>query len=165
VWRRRGPLFVYPVLPAPRTAVLSTVFRGGGAVRIFDPASPALIDDLKKFAPESVAATLPQLDALAGSITLSHALIVLRSESDSRLADSDYDHLWRAFRVPAFEQIVAEDGTLLAAECEAHDGLHIESDRLSRDPHEIDESACPCGRPGARIARRKQRGVAAGVSI
>jgi hypothetical protein len=28
--------------------------------------------------------------------------------------------------VPVFEQILADDGSLLAMECEAHDGLHVE---------------------------------------
>ena len=36
-----------------------------------------------------------------------------------------------AFRVPVFEQVIGKSGKLLAAECEAHDGLHVASPALS----------------------------------
>jgi hypothetical protein len=147
--------------------VLSIAFRRRGAVRIFDPAQAGWRDAVRAFAPEAVAGTLEQLETLAGVVELTHAAIVLRSESDPRLTEAERERLWRAFHVPAFEQMVAADGTLLAAECEAHDGLHIASPRLVTPADQIDSSPCPCGRPGARLlsAGRRSRAIAAGKTI
>jgi hypothetical protein len=61
------------------------------------------------------------------------------------------DRLWRKFRVPSFEQIIDEDGTLFAAECEVHCGLHIESARFAVGDHEIDREPCACGRATPRL--------------
>jgi hypothetical protein len=48
--------------------------------------------------------------------------------------------------VPVFEQIIAHDCKLLAAECEAHDGLHVLAalDRAMASGI-IEESPCACG--------------------
>ena len=59
---------------------------------------------------------------------------------------AERERLWRAFRVPVFEQIIAPDGELLAAECEAHDGLHIEISGLPWDGYRLERAACGCGR-------------------
>ena len=137
----------------PRCAVLvggfrSRAFRSGGQVRVF---REGWSDEAAKFEPQAIAATLPQLDALAGSVTLTHAVIVLRKQWEPGLNEAERDRLWRAFRVPAFEQIIAEDCKLLASECEAHDGLHIESAKLAVGDHEIDRSVCPCGKTTPRL--------------
>jgi hypothetical protein len=59
-----------------------------------------------------------------------------------------------------FEQIVGRSGVLIAAECEAHHGLHIESEIVRArwretqridETHRIEESRCACGRTTARI--------------
>ncbi|HTS77686.1 MAG TPA: hypothetical protein VMG40_15860 [Bryobacteraceae bacterium] len=169
MWRlwARKPVFVYPVPPAPKSAVLSSVFRRRGAVRIFDPAQAGWRDAVRAFAPGAVAGTLEQLETLAGVVELTHAAIVLRSESDPRLTEAERERLWRAFHVPAFEQILAADGTLLAAECEAHEGLHIASPRLLPPADQINPAPCPCGRPGARLfsAEGRSRAIAAGKTI
>jgi len=52
--------------------------------------------------------------------------VVLTSLGDSPLEDHHRELLWRAFRVPVFEQLRGWDGAILARECEVHDGLHIE---------------------------------------
>jgi hypothetical protein len=76
---------------------------------------------------------------------------VIARPGEPRLNDTDRDRLWRAFRVPIFEQIVGRAGELLAAECEAHDGLHIESPRLKIEGLPIDASPCACGRKTPRL--------------
>jgi hypothetical protein len=53
--------------------------------------------------------------------------------------------------VPLFEQVIGKSGKLLAAECEAHDGLHVVSPDLSLHGEPVDESPCPCGRKTPRI--------------
>ncbi|HEV3342634.1 MAG TPA: hypothetical protein VG125_19840, partial [Pirellulales bacterium] len=68
------------------------------------------------------------------------------------LTEEDRERLWRAFRVPVFEQRIDESGCLLAAECEAHDGLHIEARELHPRPGEVLETApCGCGRTTPRL--------------
>ena len=108
-------------------------------------------EDAARFEPQAIAATLSQLDALAGSVTVTHALIVLRKQWEPRLNEAERDRLWRTFHVPLFEQIIAEDCTLLASECEAHDGLHIVSSKLAVGDHEIDRSMCACGKTAPRL--------------
>jgi hypothetical protein len=146
VWFSRKARFFYPIPPAPRTAVLSTLYRSRGAIRTFeDPAA------VRAFGPQAIAGKLPQIESLAGVVELTHAVIVFREESEPRLTDQERDRLWRAFHVPVFEQIVAADGTLYASECEAHDGLHIESRGFAVADNEIDRTPCACGRSTARL--------------
>ena len=38
------------------------------------------------------------------------------------------DRLWQAFELPVFEQLHGFDGELLASECEAHEGMHLETE-------------------------------------
>jgi hypothetical protein len=136
---------MYPIPPAPRTAVLSAVFRSSGAIRVFPDFS-----GISAFEPEAMAGTLAQIESLAGVVKLTHALVLLRSESEPGLTEAGHDRLWRAFRVPVFEQIIASDGRLLAWECEAHTGLHIES-HFSAGDREIDRTPCGCGRSTPRL--------------
>jgi hypothetical protein len=141
--------FAYPVPPAPPTAVLKPWFRPRGLIRVFPQGWDA---SAANFAPCAIAGTWPQIENLfAEKIpSLTHALIVLSQPDDLLLSAAQRDKLWRAFRVPVFEQIIGEYGTLLAAECEAHDGLHIESPsfttKLPRD-----ESPCGCGLKTPRL--------------
>lgn len=107
-----------------------------------------------RFAPAAIAATPAQLDALrAVSIpSLKNALIALVCPGEPRLSDEARERLWRAFRVPVFEQRIDHSGRLLAYECEAHDGLHIEASGAGPHQGEIVETArCGCGRATARL--------------
>ena len=72
------------------------------------------------------------------------------------------ERLWKAFRVPVFQQVVTRSGVLLAAECEAHDGLHMESSKFVAIGLPLDRTPCGCGRkdspaevPGASGRRRR----------
>ena len=47
--------------------------------------------------------------------------------SGPAITDRHRDLLWRAFRVPVFEQLRNWEGEVIARECEAHDGLHLVS--------------------------------------
>jgi len=147
--------FVYPISPAPRTAVLVAWFRAarlpGGPVRVFpDGWNP----EAAAFAPAAAAGTFEQIRALTQIPipSLTHALIVLARPGARRLTENDRECLWRDFRLPVFEQIIGPSGDLLAAECEAHDGLHVESSDLPLERETVDTSPCPCGRTTPRIA-------------
>jgi len=137
-WQTRRQPFISPLDPTPRTAVLVPWFRSSRAAQ---PISA-----------QAIAGTLEQLLALAGTAAPTHAVIVVGRAHNPRLGESDRDRLWQAFRVPVFEQIIGRTGELLAAECDAHDGLHILSSKLDVERERIDASPCACGRKTPRLA-------------
>ena len=148
---------MYPVQPAPRTAVLIAGFRSKGPIRVF---AEGWTEKTARFDPQSVAGTLDQLYALRRTARPTHALIVVRREWERAVIDADRDRLWRAFGVPVFEQIVDANSSLLAAECEAHDGLHIEGRSWMAGDHEIDRTPCPCGKQSPRLVDRAKVQIA-----
>jgi len=170
--------FIYPVPPAPRTAVLVPWFRNIFGDGFRDAVTSAFPDAASskwgatlfaaqpirvfregwgiaaaEYAPAAIAGTCEQLRELTPwrIPSLTHAVIVLARPDGKRLSDLDRDRLWRAFQVPVFEQIVALSGELLAFECEAHDGLHVESPDLPLDGETLFVEPCPCGRKTPRI--------------
>jgi hypothetical protein len=179
LWGRSLEPFVYPVAPAPRTAVLAAwfnqtwlnqavfrptafrpaVFKPPAFRPTLLPSSPIRIfrngwgPEAEHFQPAAVAATLTQCRKLSRILipSLTHALIVLERPGAARLSEADRDLFWRAFRVPVFEQIIGPKGQLLAGECEAHDGLHLEAPGLRIDAQLVDMSLCPCGRKTPRF--------------
>ena len=117
--------------------------------------------DAEAYRPAAIAGTWRQMEALLESriASLTHALIVLARPRDLLLTAEQRKELWRAFRVPVFEQIIGENGALLAAECEAHAGLHIESPKLELAGRAIEQSPCGCGRNTSRVTGRPRIGV------
>ncbi len=157
---RRKAAFVYPVPPAPPTAVLVPWFkspwfaRAHGLVRAFDGWGV----EAAGYRPSAIAGTWPQLEALltVKVESLTHAVLVLARAAGDLLSVEQRQQLWRAFRVPVFEQIIGENGALLAAECEAHAGLHIvsqelESPKLKVAGLSIESGPCGCGRNTPRV--------------
>jgi hypothetical protein len=149
-WRKK-PVLVYPLPPAPRIAVLAAGFRSSGNTRVFENGwSPVVAG----FAPAAIAATPAQLHALLSTPipSLRNAVIALVRPGEPRLSEEDRELFWRAFLVPVFEQRIDESGCLLAAECEAHDGLHLEAPGLAPREGEVLEIApCGCGRTTPRL--------------
>ncbi len=101
---------------------------------------------------------------------LNRAVFVLTDCRDVPLRDETRITLWQAFGVPAYELLLGDGGVLLAAECEAYEGWHIEngvtfssvggqlwySTRRGRSggtglTGDVQEQPCPCGRAGKRI--------------
>jgi hypothetical protein len=171
--------FVYPVPPAPRTAVLVQWFAASPldslSPWISNPVDEALRRaklpgnitlasstrifregwgvEAAKYEPAAIAATHRQFQDLMGwrIPSLTHAVIVLSRPEERRLREEERERLWRAFGVPVFEQIIGVHGELLAAECEAHDGLHVESPFPQLDDEALCDTRCPCGRTTPRI--------------
>lgn len=110
-------------------------------------------EEAAHFEPSAIAATIDQIRVLGWVLipSLTHALVVLERPGSPRLTEQDRNAFWRAFRVPIFEQIIGPSGQLLAGECEAHSGLHIEGSGLHLTRSMVDTSACPCGRKTARF--------------
>ncbi len=124
-----------------RTAILSPNFTPGIHCRTFpNPWVPAL----SRFEPEVVAGPVDTLRAFAGAIQrgatwippLRYAVIAFTGILGGPLSTEDRDLFWRAFGVPVYEQFFGFGDDMLAAECEAHAGLH-----LSRDAAYFEKSA------------------------
>ena len=153
---RRKSVFRHPMDPAPRTAVLSACFRrprlrSNHLVRVFPE---GWSEEVSAFAPAAIAASRQQLLGLAAigrPPVLTHAVIALAGPGDPMLSSAERARLWTAFRVPVFEQIIGKDGELLAAECEAHDGLHIETPGLPWTGYRLELAPCGCGRKTPRL--------------
>jgi hypothetical protein len=147
-WRKK-PALVYPIPPAPLTAVLVDGFRSAGNIRVFEN---GWSEDAASYSPAAIAATLAQLHALPSIPSLRNAIIALVRPGEPNLSEDDRERLWRAFRVPVFEQRIDAACTLLAAECEAHDGLHIVCPAvLPRDGEILEAAPCGCGRTTPRL--------------
>lgn len=123
--------FSFPLAPPARIAMLGGGFHLGRNIREFD------VEDivwLHSYAPEALVLALDPALSLADRKSrglfelqsLKTAIVVLTSLADSPLADHHRDLLWQAFGVPIFEQLRGWDGTVIARECEVHDGLHID---------------------------------------
>ena len=149
-WGKK-PVLAYPIPPAPPTAILVDCFRSSGNLRVFEKGWSA---EAAQFAPAAIAATPAQLDALSAEQipSLRYAVIALVGANEPRLTESDRERFWRAFRVPVFEQLIDKKGGLLAAECEAHDGLHVESTGVAPRAGEVIEATpCGCGKTSPRL--------------
>ncbi len=146
-WRKK-PVLVYPIPPAPPTAILVDGFRSAGNSRVFENGWDQAAET---FAPSAIAATPAQLDALPPIRSLRHAIIALVRPGEPPLTEDDRERLWRTFRVPLFEQRIDESCHLLAAECEAHDGLHIESELPPKEGEILETAICGCGRTTPRL--------------
>lgn len=143
-------------------ALLDDGFRIDENIRSCSP------DDLvwlRSYAPEALVAPLDLALSLADRMrrgildlpSVRTAIVVLTSGEDSPLSDDHRDLLWRAWGVPVFEQLRGSDGTVIARECEVHDGLHVETpqDPLlgARAELEIVSGVCECGAETPRLRR------------
>lgn len=159
---RRMP-FVHPIHLRVKTAVFVPVFRSSELAPVFlDGWGP----EIEAFEPEAIAASKAQLAAIAAAGCvgeLAHGVVRIARPGERWLTEAERESLWDAFRAPVFEQVVDRSGAVLAQECEAHDGLHIESMVFSRElaakGYYIENEKCGCGRPALRLRqpRREER--------
>ena len=172
--RTRSPRL--PILSAPglRIAQLSTATSVAGA----EPFPPERWSNLKTYAPNVLVGPSSVLQRLAERIdmhtleltSVDHAILVLTEIGDKPLSDTTRVILWQHFGVPVYELYGDSKGALLAAECEAQDGWHVELGVrffvqagdlfLQSSPHKsirtglrhfLDESPCACGKSGLRL--------------
>jgi hypothetical protein len=129
--------FPYPITPCPPMAVFPPYFAPNEQALALVSTIAAPIDVIRAIDPSEWMPEFP--------------LIVLSRLDDSLLGEEDRDFIWNTFGVPVFEYLLDGDGRILARECEAHEGLHIERLPESREVEMIEE-ACACGTPGARLS-------------
>jgi hypothetical protein len=179
--RKNPPIELpFPVSPALRLAQLSP----GAKFANVQPVVLKHWDDLQALAPNVVVGSLSEMQRLAdhaarGSIdasSIDHALVVLTRYGSKPLNDIARVMLWQSFGVPIFELYLSLDHSLLASECEAHEGWHLTPGvgLASLDTGELildgagnsglrtglraslDETPCPCGRTSPRILEIEQ---------
>ena len=162
-------------LPFPATPKLRVVQIGKG--RLFDDVQyvPATQwDQLVSLRPNVLAGPALDLQAIGeiGDGTVDHAIFALTGPGDQPVSDVLRVILWQKFGVPVYELLLDGSGCIFAAECEAHDGLHLDSEttaaifaggelvlshRRRGKLHTgfsavIESSECACGMPGLRIS-------------
>lgn len=134
--------------------------------------------DLETFGPNIVIGYGFDLERLADSIAnkefgspaVDRAVFGLTDCGSNPIGLKLRDKIWQAFNVPVYELIIAPGCRLLAAECETHDGWHlqpgthaylVEGEVVCDLPPltnlhtgftgEIDVVPCACGRPTPRL--------------
>jgi hypothetical protein len=158
--RTQPQQFTFPLSGPVRVALLEEGFRTDANVRTCSPYDMA---GLRSYAPEALVAPLDLALSLAdrkrrGMLDLPSvctAIVVLTSCEDSPLIDDYRDLLWRAWGVPVFEQLRGADGTVIARECEVHDGLHLVGNSLGYNSAELEvvSEVCECGAESPRLRR------------
>lgn len=88
------------------------------------------------FRPQAIAGPFGALKRLAcdvrsGRVSVARTVcrVIVHSPVDHELLrETDREFLWQALGFPVFEQVRGFDGELLAWECEAHAGLHVNAE-------------------------------------
>lgn len=128
--------FRSPLDHTPRTAILTRGFEPSSQVRIF---ADNRGKNLKRFGATALAAPISKLRELAAAIEsghdemqrLRHFVVSFTGTDRGEIHEADRERFWRVFQVPVFEQRLGFDGRVIAYECEAHHGLHIETQRAA----------------------------------
>jgi hypothetical protein len=175
--RPTGPkriLLPFPADPKVRIAQLTESPRFAGVESFI----PERWLELESFRPRVVIGAAVDLKRLAEQVDLGivdlacvdHAVVVLTACGSKPLSDVLRVVLWQSFGVPVFELFVGPDKTLLAFECEAHEGWHLEpgvelgafGEELILDSPgnyglrtglsgRLLKETCPCGREAPRL--------------
>jgi hypothetical protein len=92
---------------------------------------------------QALAGTFDELARAAARGAEARRAVYALTTEDAPLSDGERDELWRLFQVPVYALLMERGGRVAGWECEAQNGLHIAQGE--------GESACACGRPGARL--------------
>lgn len=160
-------------LPVPvRAAVLLAGFAETTAVRVFPDGWSR---EVEQYEPQLLAAPLAALRLIAARAasrriwlgSLDSAVVAFTGPSEPCLTEGDRDFFWRVFQVPLFEQYLDAAGRLLAAECDAHQGLHLRrrGTAVADLDGRIETAPCPCGRPGPRLFRPRDTAAPARAAM
>jgi hypothetical protein len=176
----------WPHPPAQRAAVLMERIRERAGVRVFWEAH---LSSLLRFCPDTLAGPVSELRRLAEAAEdrakrvprPSQSVIAFSVLPQALLTEAVREQFWRVFQVPVFGQVLSPSLALLAWECEAHEGYHVQTDgaifesiSVGGEPEllvtslvdrrrpvlrlatglagRLDRSACGCGLAGVRLA-------------
>lgn len=165
----------FPAAPNLRVAQLTVPGAAFDSIRSFPR---DCWDELEEYRPHVLVGSTADLQRVAelarrnvlDLTSVDRALFALTCCGDQPLRDVSRVVLWQAFGVPVYELFIGAGGALLASECQAQEGWHVESGaRFSlmnrelvvrtRDRIEtptgltarLESKLCPCGRAGMRI--------------
>ena len=85
---------------------------------------------------------------LCGSVATRAVFLELR-DSSPWIADSERELLWRLFEVPVLGVLVNQRQEVLAYECEAQYGMHLNFPLESLGAARLESNVCMCGRSGS----------------
>lgn len=128
--------FRSPLEHTPKTAILMEGFEAAAGIRVM---AQNWSKGLKQFGASALAAPVSALRTLAAAIEAGreeipgprHFVVGFTGGEQGELAEEDRERFWRLFQVPVFEQRTGFDGRVIAYECEAHNGLHIMTERAA----------------------------------
>ncbi|MGA8028288.1 MAG: hypothetical protein WB992_14185 [Bryobacteraceae bacterium] len=165
----------FPATPKLRIAQVTAALRLLEAAESFPPDRWS---ELENYRPQVLAGSAADLQQLAagvrlGAIDLSsvdHAVFMFTQWRDGPMDDAFRVVLWQAFGVPVYEVLISPGGRVLASECEAYEGWHVEphasffvtdAELVWHAPGErgmrsgltarIETEPCPCGQAGTRL--------------
>lgn len=166
-----------PKLPFPATSRLRIVQVTANAS--FDAVECFPFEcwkELESYQPQALAGPAVELQMIATRVqertldlsSVDHAVFVLTQWGRSALSDTSRVVLWQTFGVPVYELFMSAQGMLVACECEAHDGWHVQpnvkfavadGEIFLLAPGEsgpgkagrLETGRCACGRAGLRI--------------
>jgi hypothetical protein len=126
------------------------LFRFGSRIRHpFFPGLQATSAAEAKARSAALYGTYEQLVRAADAgASVSRALFVLQPENEPLLSDAEREVLWNRFRAPVLMLLVDGRQHVIAYECEAQSGFHVNSRRL---PAQEGAQVCECGRPGKSV--------------
>jgi hypothetical protein len=143
-----GEPFPYPIPGGPRLALFASRFRETDLVVI-----AANVPELARLNVKTVAAPMSVIRGIDPACWMpEYPMIVLSNEETGFMQYEDRNYIWETFGMPVFEYLLDASGRIVARECEAHEGLHIERE-LGFEEVESTDEPCACGRAGSRILR------------
>ena len=164
----------FPASPELRLAQLSPGPRFDSVA----PFTPERWFELEAYRPRALAGETADLERLLEQVqfgmldltSVDRAVLVLTRYRTRPMSDISRVALWQGFGVPTFELYLGPDNSLLAAECEAREGWHLEpgvecwshdGELILDSPGNyglrtgltatVEEAACPCGRTTPRL--------------
>lgn len=156
--RRLDALFTlpFPAQSGRRIAALEQTWGRYEGITVFDRQH---WKELRAFEPDILIASSSVLKQLGeetarGLLEVGCAVFVMTQLGDPSLTEEDRDFFWNVFDVPAWELLIDPSGEILGAECELHEGWHLQgSGKVLTEPYEgrLDETPCPCGWPSPRF--------------
>jgi hypothetical protein len=176
-WRRRS--FPFPIGPHLRIAQVTSqsLFEDAGCFAF------GRWHELAVYQPQVLIGPAVELRMLATRVqegrldltSVDHAVLVTTEVGAPLLSDVTRVVLWQVFGVPVYELLMSPDGKLLALECQAYEGWHVESQvkvmerngeiffagkawQVSMKGH-LTKRVCACGQTGIRILRRESGGM------
>lgn len=166
VWSGKSPALKSPIADPGRVAVVGGGIRESADVRLFRFDLP---DEISEYRPESIAGPVDRLrklalDVIAGTLrlpSLDRSVVAFSGMRDGLLSPEDRELFWKAYRVPVFEQFHGFAREPLATECEAHDGLHVETPDAVFEITSRDRLVVSCLAPSSHTITRLETGFTA----